>query len=170
MSKAFTRESDDAPEAPIRSSNPTPLPLGFKNYLTPQGARELRQTLEQLSEQERPRLAELIEDPEAKRQLRLLNVRIAQLENSLRTAVVVPRPNSEDGEVHFGATVTVRQEDGEIMQYRIVGIDEAKLECNWISWTSPVSKALLNSRIGAKVRCQTPSGDEELEILEIRYE
>ncbi|MBI4660573.1 MAG: GreA/GreB family elongation factor [Verrucomicrobia bacterium] len=51
-----------------------------------------------------------------------------------------------------------------------VGIDETDIDRNWISWLSPIAKALLNARLGQGVRFKFPSGEEELEILSIVYE
>jgi transcription elongation factor GreB len=71
--------------------------------------------------------------------------------------------------VSFGATVTVRRKDGEI-SYRIVGVDEADPDRGWVSWPSPIARALLQARLGERVSFKFPSGEETLEILEISYE
>ncbi|MBI2949105.1 MAG: GreA/GreB family elongation factor [Verrucomicrobia bacterium] len=170
MSKAFTRESDDLPDLPPVPRPPPPLPPGAKNYLTPEGAARLRAELERLLQVERPRLAALPEDSEAKRQLQMLDQRIRHLQQSLQTAVVVPPPAGQADQVRFGATVTVRTQSGEVSCYRIVGIDEIDLDRNWVSWLSPIAKALLNARIGQRVQFKLPSGEEALEIRGIAYE
>src|SRR5262249_49107945 len=56
MSKAFTRESDDVPDVPVRMHSPSALPPGAKNYLTPDGERRLREELSRLVQIERPRV------------------------------------------------------------------------------------------------------------------
>jgi len=170
MSKAFTREEDDAPErsAPPRAA--PLLPAGAKNYLTPDGARRLREELDRLVAGERPQAAASADPGEARRQLQILDQRIHHLERSLQTAVVVPPPAGSEDQVRFGATVTVRERGGEEARYRIVGIDEADLDRGWVSWLSPMARALLKARVGDRVRLQVPSGDEELEILGIAYE
>ena len=66
--------------------------------------------------------------------------------------------------------MTVRNRQGEETHYRIVGVDETDIDRDWISWLSPIAKALLNARIGQKVRIKLPAGDDELVILAIRYE
>ena len=76
----------------------------------------------------------------------------------------------EDGVVRFGATVAVRERSGEETAYRIVGLDETDLDQNWVSWISPVAKALLNARVGQRVPLKLPGGEEELEILKVTYE
>jgi transcription elongation factor GreB len=166
MSKAFTRDNDEAPERPlIRRTGPA-LPPGAKNYLTPDGERRLRAELERLVE--RPRLAASPEDSTS--DLRAVEERIAHLEQSLQTAVVVPPPAATEDRVRFGATVTVRERGGGETRYRIVGLDEADVDRDWVSWLSPIAKALLNARLGQRVRFKFPSGEKELEVVAIAYE
>jgi transcription elongation factor GreB len=167
MSKAFTRESDDAPDPPVAPRRSS-LPPGTKNYLTPDGERRLREELDRLT-QERPRLAGMTADPETMPRLQGMDQRIAELQQSLGSAVVVPPPAVPEDRVRFGATVTVRERGGET-RYRIVGVDEADFDRGWVSWLSPIAKALLNARRGQRVLFKFPSGEEELEILEIGYE
>ncbi|MDQ3120056.1 MAG: GreA/GreB family elongation factor [Verrucomicrobiota bacterium] len=170
MSRAFVRESDDRPEPPIARPG-SALPPGAKNYFTPGGANRLREDLRRLVEKERPALLARSPDPEAKRRLLILDQHIQQLEESLLSAeVVTPPAASARGVVRFGATVTVRHSDGEEDVYRIVGVDEIDLERSWVSWASPIAKALLNANLGERVRFKFPSGEEELEILKIEYE
>jgi transcription elongation factor GreB len=72
--------------------------------------------------------------------------------------------------VFFGATVTYAHRGGEENTVRIVGIDETDPSRNYVSWISPVARALIKAREGDAVRLHTPGGEEELEILEVRYE
>ena len=168
MSKAFTREDDDAPEqpAPIRASA---LPSGAKNYLTPTGEQRLRAELTILLTTKRTDSSLPPETAEAKRRLQLLDQRIAYLQNSLQTAIIVPPPAPPHDTVRFGATVKVRNRRGEELDYRIVGVDETDLDCNEVSWLSPIAKALLNSKLGQKVKFRFPAGEDELEITHISY-
>ena len=170
MSKAFTRESDDLPEPPARPRPPAPLPPGAKNYLTPDGARRLREELERLVEEDRPRVAASQQDADTKRQLQALDQRIAYLNQSLQTAVVVTSPGGPADQVRFGASVTVRERGGVESRYRIVGLDETDIDRGWVSWLSPIAKALLNARVGERIRFRFPSGEEELEIVDIAYD
>lgn len=167
MSRAFVRESDDRPELPIARPS-SALPEGAKNYLTPGGATRLREELRRLVEEDRPSLVSQSTDPEAKRKLLALDQRIQHLEESLRTAEIVSPP--DDAVVRFGATVTVRRNDGEEDSYRIVGVEEIDLERSWVSWASPIARALINARLGDKVRFKFPSGEESLEVVKIEYE
>lgn len=169
MSRAFVRESDDQPEQPI-TRQPSALPPGAKNYLTAAGAENLRAELARLSEVERPSLVAEREDPEAKRRLLILDQRIEELEESLRIAEVVQPKDGPANEVRFGATVTVRDSAGEESTYRIVGVDEMDLDRDWVSWISPIARALMGARTGDRVRFRFPAGEQELEVIALRYE
>lgn len=170
MSKAFTRESDDAPEIPLRPRRVSTLPPGTKNYLTASGARSLRAELAAVLHPERERLTRLEPDSDTKQRLAVLTERIGQLEQTLTSAVVVEPPAPPHEQVRFGATVTVRHRSGEETRYRIVGVDETDTDRDWISWLSPVARALLNARLGQKVRIKLPAGEDELTILAIRHD
>jgi transcription elongation factor GreB len=170
MSKAFTRESDGTPEVPPFPRPVLSLPPGAKNYMTPRGAQRLRDELEHLIQVERRRLAALSDDNDARRQLQIVDRRISYLQQSLESAVIVPPPATSEDQVRFGATVTVRDRSGTESRYRIVGIDEIDLDRGWVSWLSPIAKALLNARTGQRVQFQIPAGVEELEIVGVSYE
>jgi len=164
MSKAFTRE-DDLPERPPARRSAPALPSGAKNYMTPQGAKNLRSELDRL-------LAGTGSQPsgvEGASQTNELE-RIRQVQQSLESAVIVGPPSSVEERVKFGASVSVRESGGEEIRYRIVGVDEVDLDRNWVSWVSPVAKALLNAKVGERVRLNLPGREEELEILGISYE
>jgi transcription elongation GreA/GreB family factor len=64
----------------------------------------------------------------------------------------------------------VRDSAGEESTYRIVGVAETDFDRGWVSWQSPVARALLNARRGERVRFRFPSGEEELEITAVSYE
>lgn len=166
MSKAFTRESDDAPDLPVAIERATPLPPGAKNYLTRRGAEGLREEMANLIEKKRPKFAGS-EDPETKRQLTAIDRRIAELEQSLQSAEIIDPADGATDRVRFGTTVSVRDEKGDVTTYRIVGVDETDADRGWVSWLSPIAKALLNARRGDRVRFRFPSGEEYLEIVDV---
>ncbi len=170
MSKAFTREENDGPDSPDLPPLASPLPEGARNYMTAAGAQRLREELAQLVKEKRPPLAAATDDPDAKRQLAVLDQRIRQLEQSLQSAEIVPPPAGEADTVRFGATVTVREGSGEESIYRIVGVDETDFDRGWVSAQSPIARALLNGKLGECVRFRFPSGEEDLEIIAITYE
>ncbi|MEY2529349.1 MAG: transcription elongation factor GreB [Verrucomicrobiota bacterium] len=170
MSKAFTRDENEGPEIPDVPPTASLIAPGAKNYITPKGAQRLRDELQQLVEVTRPPLSDARDDPDAKRQLARLDQRIRQLEESLQSAEIVGPSGGQENVVRFGATVTVRASNDEETAYRIVGVDEADAENNWVSWMSPIAKALLNRKGGERIRFKFPSGEETLEIKEVSYE
>lgn len=152
VSKAFTKEDDQPEEQPPRPL-PSVLPPGAKNYMTPDGAQRLRAEFDALVERAGP--AE----------------RIQELMRILDSAVIVGPPSEELDVVRFGASVTVRNlPGGETARYRIVGVDETDVARGRISWVSPVATALLSATVGDRVRVPLPSGERELEVLEVTYE
>lgn len=171
MSRAFVRESDE-PKLPELPPLASPLPPGARNYMTPGGLERLQAELSRLAREERPALVSAAtRDLETKGKLQLLDQRIHYLEQSARTAEVVPPPEvAERDVVRFGATVTLREGNGAVTRYRIVGVDETDLDQNWISWLTPLARALLNSRLGERVTFKAPRGPQELEIVAIDYD
>lgn len=169
MSKAFTRESDNETE-PLAARPLPPLPPGVKNYLTADGAGRMRAELARLAGEDRPAAAAIPDPAEARRRVRVLDERIAYLHQILQSAVVVQPPIGEDNQVRFGATAKVRDSAGIEAEYRIVGFGETDLDRGWVSSRSPIALALMNARVGDKVRFRTPAGQEELEIVDVHYE
>lgn len=155
-------------DEPVRPEPRPLLPLGARNTITPEGHDRLRTELLRLRDEERPVLVEgSLKDSELRRELAQLDQRIRTIERSLATAEVVAAPNPPGDHVRFGSTVTVRNERGEIMRYRIVGVDEADFAREEVSWRSPIAGALLNARLGQRVPFKFPSGATVLEIVRI---
>ena len=182
MSKAFTRE-DDAPEDDFEDDDSNPIPPGSKNYLTPGGWRRMRDEVQWLVNTERPQVTSVVswaaklgdrsENADyqyGKKRLREIDRRIRYLTKRLEAAEVVdPATREETDQVFFGATVTYSTRSGEEQTVSIVGIDETDPSKHYVSWISPVARALIKAREGDTVNLHTPGGEEELEILEVRY-
>lgn len=169
MSKAFTREDDNAPETELRPRAALGL-SGAKQFLTASGAQRLKSDLEQFLQTERPPLAARVDDPDAKRRLQNLDARIEELRRILAAATVVEPPPLPWDQVRFGASVTVRNRAGAEEHYRLVGPAELDADRGWVSPASPIGRALLNARLGQRLRFRAPGGEEELEIVRITYE
>ena len=87
-------------------------------------------------------------------------------------AAVIVDPSTQAGleKVFFGAWVTLYSLNKDTEHtYRIVGQDELAPTKGWISWVSPLAKAMLSKQVGDVVRVQTPSGEDEYEIQAISY-
>jgi len=185
MNKAFTRESD-AVEDDDDVEAASPLPVGARNYMTPGGFARLSAELEHLVQKERPELVATVawaagngdrsENGDyiyGKKRLREIDRRIRFLIKRLDAAEVVdpaaPRDEDAAGQVFFGATVDVRNERGEPRTVSIVGVVEIDTARGYISWVSPMARALLKAREGDTVMLRTPAGVEEIDVVEIRY-
>lgn len=167
MNRAFVRESD-AEEPPALPPMVSPLPPGTRNYLTPEGAQRLRAELARLTEEDCPALAAAPSgDLEAQSRLRFLQQRVDYLRQSLQIAEIVPPLAGELESARFGAFVTVAEDDGRESQYRIVGVDETDLSRNWVSWISPIGKALMHASPGQTVSVRMAGGLKTLEVLSI---
>jgi transcription elongation factor GreB len=182
MSKAFTRENDDADDDEELSALPA-IPAGTKNYMTPAGYRKLKEEYMHLLDVERPTTVQTVswaagngdrsENGDyiyGKRRLREIDRRLRFLAKRMENSEVVD-PVQRQGceQVFFGATVTVCHEDGTERSYSIVGIDEADAGKGLISWVSPLARTLLKARADDAVMLQLPGGAEELVVVEVSY-
>ena len=91
------------PEVILRPRPASPLPPGAKNYLTAFGAEKLKQELDKLVNEDRPRLA--AGGDKGNDGLQILQQRAEQIQDILQSAVVVLLPNAPDDVVRFGAAV-----------------------------------------------------------------
>ncbi|RQO37260.1 transcription elongation factor GreB [Herminiimonas sp. KBW02] len=171
MNKAFVKETnDDDAVSPVPE-----MPVGVRNYITPDGYRELQTELQHLLDVVRPAaLQEDAEDTgmESKQEasLRDIDIRIHYLQSRLETAEIVDASVHEDGEqIFFGATVEYENAAGERHQVTIVGLDELDPVQGRISWLSPLAQSLLGAHEGDAVSLETPAGHEELQVLTVRY-
>jgi transcription elongation factor GreB len=159
-----------------------PAPTSKKSYITPEGAKALRDELDQLWTRERPRVTQEVADAAAqgdrsenaeyiygKRRLREIDRRVRFLSKRLDDVTVVVEPPSDATRVFFGAWVTLEDEEGAEVEYRIVGPDESDVDKRWISMDAPVARALMGRRDGDDVTVRRPKGDITYTIVRIRY-
>jgi transcription elongation factor GreB len=81
----------------------------------------------------------------------------------------MPRSGAAATRVFFGATVTYADATGREHVVSIVGIDEVDLDRRYISWISPLARALMKSSAGDRVILRAPTKTEHLEILDVEY-
>ena len=157
-------------------------PPGSK-YVTPAGARRLREELEQLWRDERPRVTQAVAAAAAqgdrsenaeytygKRRLREIDRRVRFLRQRLEGMVIVDHPPADPTRVFFGAGVELEDDDGARARYRIVGPDEFDMVPGYISMDSPLGRALLRRALEDEVRVETPGGERSYLIVAIEYE
>ena len=104
-----------------------------------------------------------------KKQLREIDRRIRYLQKRLDELQVVDRKPDDSSRIYFGAWVTLEDEEGDEVSYRIVGPDEFDLEQGFISMDSPVAKALMKKTQDDEVVIEGPVGQKTYYVLNIRY-
>lgn len=112
-------------------------------------------------------ITENAEYDDAKNEQAMLEARIAQLEDRLRSATVIDATGLDNDVVRVGTVVHVVDGDGKQFKYTIVGSAEAKPAEFKLSNESPVGKALVGRRKGDEVVFSTPKGERRLKISKI---
>lgn len=152
--------------------------------MTVEGAEALRQEVERLKREERPRISaaiaearehgDLKENAEyhaAREQQSFCEGRIKEIEGKLAAAQIINvREIPPSGKVIFGVTVTIiNTATEEEKTYRIVGDDEADIKQNRISVNSPIARGLIGKEEGDVATIDTPGGEVEYEIDRIEH-
>ncbi len=149
-------------------------------YLTKKGRKKLEEELTFLQDTKRQEVAsrlheamedgELIENAEyeaAKNEQAFVEGRILELEHMLSSAHEIKRRRSKDM-VRIGSTVEVREDGSPVETYTIVGIAEANPKDGLISNESPLGRALLEGKIGDKIKVKAPAGELSFKIAKIK--
>lgn len=160
----------------------TPPPI--KNYITPEGLKAIEDELTFLIKVDRPEVVRVVSWAASngdrsengdyiygKKRLRQIDSRIRHLTKRMDAAVVVD-PSTQQGlqKIYFGAWITLYDVKKETeQQLRIVGQDELDPKKGYISWVSPMAKALMGKQEGDTIVLETPAGHAEFEILSIEY-
>ena len=158
-----------------------PIVQGSK-YITPEGARKLNDEVQYLWTVERPDVTDRVSKAAAqgdrsenaeyiygKKRLREIDGRLRFLTMRLDGMSVVDHIPEDQDQVYFGAFVTLEDEDGEEVEYRIVGPDEFNIVEGKLSMDSPLGKAILGKRVEDQIKISTPKGVNEFYISKIRY-
>ncbi|MBA3009933.1 MAG: transcription elongation factor GreB [Proteobacteria bacterium] len=151
-------------------------------YITPEGARKLTEALQYLWKVERPLVTARVAEAAAqgdrsenaeyiygKKRLRQIDSKIRFLTKRIDGITVVNRIPDDQNIVYFGAFVTLEDEEGEEVEYRIVGPDEFNVVDGKLSMDSPLGKGMLGKRVGDEIKISTPKGGRVFHILKIRY-
>jgi transcription elongation factor GreB len=171
---------------PLREPLREPPGPKVKNYVTPAGLQRLKDEHRFLLTRERPAVTQVVawaagngdrsENADylyGKRRLRQIDSRIRFLSKRIDAAEVVdpaaPRSGSAARRVFFGATVTYKDGAGRQHVVRIVGVDEVDLNRRYVSWMSPLARALMKSEPGDRVVLRAPKQTTMLEILDVEY-
>jgi transcription elongation factor GreA len=156
----------------------------MKTPMTMEGAEALREELQRLKLEARPRVVKAIAEARehgdlkenaeyhaAKEEQGFIEGRIQEIEGKLSNAQVIDVTKiAPTGKVIFGTTVKVIDlEKDESRTYKIVGDDEADLKQNKVSVSSPIARALIGKEEGDVVVVRAPSGAIEYEIEEVLH-
>lgn len=114
-------------------------------------------------------LSENSEYDEAKAEQGKVESRINELEEILKTVIVIDESEIQTDVVDIGAIVAVfNKTAGREIEYTIVGATEANPLKGKISDRSPIGKAIVGKKAGDVVEVETPAGVITVEILNIR--
>ena len=165
MSRAFVKEDDaGTPEAQVD------LPMSeHPNFVTPAGLQMLRDKVK-VFEDERAHLKEHEAELATQSHLPRVEQELRYWEERLRVAIPIDPAKQPHDKVAFGAVVTVEDEDGKQRDYAIVGEDEADPQNGKVSYVSPLARALDGAEVGDLIVWKRPAGDQELEVVAIKYE
>lgn len=155
--------------------------------MTANGAKKLQLELENLKSIERPRIIQEIAQARAHGDLKenaeyhaareaqsFIEGKIIEIEAKLSSAQVIDVskiPNN--GRVIFGATITLQnlavQDHAAVLCYTIVGEDEADINLNKISVTSPVARAMIGKVVDDTVVVTLQDSLTKYRILRVEY-
>ena len=166
MSRGFVKEDDqeEIPMVPPRAD----LPEGVANYVTQTGMNELLAEKEMLVHERDQQ--DSSNENEKRIALNHINAKMQLLNNRIATARIVNLNEQAPDEIRFGAVLSLKTEaNNNIQTFQIVGVDEANVSKGKISFTSPLSKVLINKKVGDKAILKRGQEDLVFEIMAISY-
>tara|TARA_B100000686_G_scaffold313294_1_gene358515 strand:+ start:485 stop:961 length:477 start_codon:yes stop_codon:yes gene_type:complete len=155
-----------------------------KEPVTVQGLEKLKKELEDLKKIKRPKIIEAIAEARghgdlkenaeyhaAKEEQSKIESRIIEINDLIARANIIDVTKLEKKDiVIFGSTVSlINLNDNEKKTYKIVGKDEADLTKNYIYFRSPIGKALIGKNKKDLVTVNTPSGEKNFQVEEVKY-
>lgn len=150
-------------------------------YMTAEGYRRLMEELNELERVQRPAISKQIAEARDKGDLSenaeydaakeaqgLLEMKIAQLKETVASARMIDESKISTDEVQILNKVKIKNlKTGQVMVYMIVSESEANLKEGKLSVTTPIAKGLLGKKKGDKAEVKVPSGIMEFEVMDI---
>ncbi len=163
MSKAFTSEETPDLQSAVRA--PPTLRPGEVRYVTPEGQAALRAELVRLREE----IARQRDEPGAAQSAQLADLarKLDLVAGTLAALTVLGPEHAPEGVAAFGTWVTVEDDDGQRVTWRLVGPDETDARRGLVSVHAPLGRALLGHRAGDEVAVHLPGGVRELTVIEV---
>ena len=155
-----------------------------KEPITINGLEKLKDELIDRKEKKRPKIVAAISEARshgdlkenaeyhaAKEQQSLNEGRIEQINDVIARANVIDVTKlTNDGKIIFGSTVfLINLDNGEKINYKIVGKDEADIKNKLIYFKSPIGKGLIGKNKGDLVEVKTPAGIKNFEVKDVKY-
>jgi len=163
-----------------------PPTLPGSKYITPEGAKRLKDELDRLWLEERPRVTQAVSEAAAqgdrsenaeytygKKRLHEIDARVRFLRKRLEGMAVIDTQadagRRDSKRVYFGAWVQVEGSEGELRWYRLVGPDEFDMAEDYVSMDSPLGRSLLGKCLDDEVAVDLPGGAAALTVVAISY-
>lgn len=158
--------------------------MNDKRYISKEGRRKLEEELKRLKYTDRPaivseikrarEMGDLSENAEyhaAKESQGHLERKISQLEFTLSQVQMIDASEIPSDKVYLFASVKIKDlSDGEELTYTIVPAEEADVDRDMISVSSPIGAGLLGKAIGETAEIEVPAGTLKYEIIDISRE
>ncbi|MFH0842015.1 MAG: transcription elongation factor GreA [Bacteroidota bacterium] len=150
-------------------------------YITEEGLHKLKDELDKLRIDERPKIARMIADARdkgdlnenaeysaAKEEQGMLEMKIAKLEDLISRSRVLDETKIDSKTVRILNRVKIRnKQSNKVMEYQLVPESEASLKDGKLAVSSPIAQGLIGKKVGETVEIKVPSGTIHLEILTI---
>ena len=151
-------------------------------YITAAGEKKLREELHQLWKVERPQVTQAVHEAAkngdrsengdyiyGKRRLREIDRRVGYLSKRLEQLKVIREVPRQTDKVYFGAWLTLEDEDGNELLYRIVGPDEFDIKANLISMDSPLARLMMGKKLDDELQLELAGVKKSYLITGIEY-
>ena len=155
-----------------------------KEPITVNGLKKLKEELEDLKNNKRPKVVAAIAEARAhgdlkenaeyhaaKEQQGHIEGRVLEINDIIARANIIDVTKMENtGKIIFGSTVYIKDLESDKKNfYKIVGKDEADIKKKLIYFKSPMGKSLIGKLVKDLITVRTPSGEKNFEILEVKY-
>ena len=146
MSRGFVKEEDQ--EEPIMVPPRAALPDGVTNYVTPNGMALLKTEMKVLEEERATVTGE--NETEIRRAKNLIDGKINLLKDRIQSARILRPEEQPNDVVRFGAKVEIKNDTDQLQKFQIVGVDEADIKEQKISFIAPIARAVTGKKVGEK--------------------
>ena len=166
MSRGFVKEEDQ--EEPIMVPPRAALPNGVTNYVTPNGMALLKTEMKVLEEERATVTGE--NETEIRRAKNLIDGKMNLLKDRIQSARILRPEEQPNDVVRFGAKVEINNEKTDQLQkFQIVGVDEADIKEQKISFIAPIARAVTGKKVGEKFDFKMGNEVKTFTLKKIEY-